>query len=215
MIGAALFFNKNFPRMRRQQREGWWEAFDVEELYGKTMGIVGYGSIGRESAKLARAFGMKVVALRRKPEQSKGDPLIDRTYPPGQLRELMAESDFVVLAAPLTPATRGMVGDGEIRAMKPSAVLINVGRGPVLNEPALIEALSEKRIRGAGLDVFEKEPLPDGHPFYSMDNVLLSPHCADHTPGWIEGAVEFFLANFERFRKGEPLENVVDKRAGY
>ena len=215
MIGAALYFDKDFPRMQRQQREGRWEAFDVEELYGKTMGIVGYGSIGRASAKLAHAFGMKVLALRRNPEQSEGDPLIDRAYGPGQLRELMAQSDFVVVAAPLTPATRGMVGDGEIRAMKPSAIFINVGRGPVVDEQALIGALREKRIRGAGLDVFEKEPLPEGHPFYSMDNVLLSPHCADHTPGWIEGAVEFFLENFERFRKGEPLQNVVDKHAGY
>src|SRR5687768_10127953 len=215
VIGAALYFDKDFPRMQRQQREGRWEAFDVEELYGKTMGIVGYGSIGRASAKLARAFGMKVLALRRNPEQSEGDPLIDRAYAPGQLRELMAESDFVVMAAPLTPATRGMVGDGEIRAMKPSAIFMNVGRGPVVDEQALIAALREKRIRGAGLDVFEKEPLPEGHPFYSMDNVLLSPHCADHTPGWIEGAVEFFLENFERFRKGEPLQNVVDKHAGY
>jgi phosphoglycerate dehydrogenase-like enzyme len=215
VLGAALYFDKDFERMKRQQREGRWEIFDVEELHGKTMGIVGYGSIGRACARLARAFGMKVLALRRKPDESDGDPLIDEVYPPAQMAEMMGLSDFVVVAAPLTPATRHMVGAAQIGAMKPSAIFINVGRGPVVDEPALIEALQEKRIRGAALDVFEQEPLPPGHPFYSMEHVLLSPHCADHTPGWIEGAVEFFLTNVERFRRGDPLENIVDKHAGY
>jgi phosphoglycerate dehydrogenase-like enzyme len=215
VLGAALYFDKDFERMKRQQRGGRWEIFDVEELHGKTMGILGYGSIGRACAHLAHAFGMKVLALRRKPQQSDGDRLIDRVYPPEQMRELMSASDFVVVAAPLTETTRGMVGDAEIRAMKSTAIFINVGRGPVVNEPALIAALREKRIRGAALDVFDQEPLPDGHPFYSLENVLLSPHCADHTPGWIEGAVEFFLDNFDRFRNGKPLENIVDKQAGY
>jgi phosphoglycerate dehydrogenase-like enzyme len=215
VLGAALYFDKDFERMKRQQRAGRWEIFDVEELYGKTMGIVGYGSIGRACARLAHAFGMKVLALRRNPQHSDGDRLIDRVYPPEQLNDLMSASDFVVVAAPLTDATRGMVGDAAIRAMKASAIFMNVGRGPVVDEAALIDALRNGRIRGAALDVFEHEPLPDGHPFYGMENVLLSPHCADHTPGWIEGAVEFFLDNFDRFRNGKPLENVVDKHAGY
>jgi len=99
--------------------------------------------------------------------------------------------------------------------MKPDAMLINVGRGPVIQEAALIEALSEKRIKGAALDVFDTEPLPQGHPFYKLENVLLSPHCADHTPDWMDQAMRLFLAQFERFRKGEPLRNVVDKKMGY
>jgi phosphoglycerate dehydrogenase-like enzyme len=214
-IGAALYFDKDLERMKRQQRSGKWEPFDVQELYAKTMGIVGYGSIGRAAARLAHAFGMKVLALRRKPAHSDGDTLLDGVFPPERINDLMAQSDFVVVAAPLTPQTSGMVGSAQIAAMKPSAIFINVGRGPVVDEPALIAALKDKRIRGAALDVFDKEPLPEGHPFYSMENVLLSPHCADHTPGWIESAVEFFLDNFERFRKGEPLENIVDKHAGY
>jgi phosphoglycerate dehydrogenase-like enzyme len=108
-----------------------------------------------------------------------------------------------------------MVGEPEFAAMKPEAVVINVGRGPVIDEAAMIRALSEKRIKGAGLDVFETEPLPDGHPFYRLDNVLLSPHSADHTADWLECAMRFFLEQFQRFRKGEPLRNLVDKKLGY
>jgi phosphoglycerate dehydrogenase-like enzyme len=215
VMGAMLYFDKEFERMKRQQREGRWEVFDVEELHGKTMGIVGYGAIGRACSRLAHAFGMKVLALRRRPEESQGDNLIDRVYAPDQLLDLMARSDFVVVAAPLTADSRGLIGAAAIAAMKPSGILINVGRGPVVDEAALVDALRQKRIRGAALDVFDQEPLPDGHPFYSLDSVLLSPHSADHTPGWIEGAVEFFLENFELFRRGEPLRNVVDKHAGY
>jgi len=115
----------------------------------------------------------------------------------------------------LTPETKGMIGEAELGAMKSSAVIINVGRGPVIVEEALIAALEQKRIRGAALDVFDKEPLPKGHPFYRLDNVLLSPHSADHTVGWEELAMQIFIANFERFRNGHPLTNVVDKKAGY
>jgi phosphoglycerate dehydrogenase-like enzyme len=128
---------------------------------------------------------------------------------------MLALCDFVVAAAPATPETRGMIGAAQLAAMKPSAVVINIGRGPVIDEPALIAALESNRIRGAALDVFDVEPLPEGHPFYKLRNVLLSPHSADHTPGWRESAFQFFLDNFARFKKGEPLENVVDKHAGY
>lgn len=108
-----------------------------------------------------------------------------------------------------------MIGDAAIRAMKPTGVIINVGRGPVIDEAALLSALSEKRIRGAALDVFNEEPLPAGHPFWAMENLLLSPHCADHTATWLQEAMEMFITNFERFRRGDELLNVVDKRAGY
>jgi phosphoglycerate dehydrogenase-like enzyme len=201
--------------MIRQQAAGVWESFDVEELYGKVLGIVGYGSIGRAVAERGRDFGMRIIAVRRRPDlASESDPA-EQILPVARLAELMARSDFVVIATPLTPETRGLVGEAELRAMKPSAVLINVGRGPVVAEDALIRALQQRRIRGAALDVFDREPLPSGHPFYDLDNVLLSPHCADHTPGWEEAAMEVFLDNFERFRKGEPLRNLVDKRLGY
>ena len=118
-------------------------------------------------------------------------------------------------AAPLTAETRGMIGEPEFAAMKPEAVVINVGRGPVIDETAMVRALAAGRIKGAALDVFESEPLTAGHPLYTLPNVLLSPHCADHTPDWLERAMRFFLDNFERFRQGQPLANVVDKKLGY
>jgi phosphoglycerate dehydrogenase-like enzyme len=214
-ISAMLHFQYDHRRLIRQQEAGVWEAFDIEELHGKTIGIVGYGEIGRAVAERAKPFGCRIVALRRKPENSSGDPLIDRAYGPAQINEMLAGCDFVVAAAPMTPETRGLVGAAQIAVLKPSAVVINIGRGPVIDEAALIAALTAKKIRGAGLDVFDVEPLPPGHAFYTLENVLLSPHSADHTPGWRESAFQFFLDNFARFRKGEPLENVVDKHAGY
>ena len=128
---------------------------------------------------------------------------------------MIARCDYLVVAAPLTPETKGMIGAAEFAAMKPGAVVINVGRGPVIDEGAMVRALEGKRIKGAALDVFDQEPLPAGHPFYTLENVLLSPHCADHTPDWMDNAMRFFVEQFERFRKGEPLKNVVDKRLGY
>lgn len=214
-IGAALFFAKDFRRMVTQQEAGVWERFDVEELFGKVMGIVGYGDIGHAVAARARDFGMRVLAVRRRPQLSESDPYAEEVLPVERLPELMARSDYVVVAAPLTPETRGLIGEAELRAMKPTAVLINIGRGPTVVEPALVGALEENRIRGAALDVFDQEPLPADHPFYRLKNVLLSPHCADHTPGWEEAAMELFLDNFERFRRGQPLRNLVDKRLGY
>lgn len=215
VMAAVLFFAKDLPRMRRNQRDAKWEPFEVQEVRGRTMGVVGYGDIGRAAAERAHAFGMKVAALRRRPELSREDPLLDCIFPVEQRAELAAISDYLVLAAPLTPESRGLIGEAEISRMKPGAVLINVGRGPVVDEAALIRALEQQRIRGAALDVFEEEPLAKGHPFWRMDNVLLSPHCADHTDTWLADAMELFLDNFERFRRGESLRNLVDKKAGY
>jgi phosphoglycerate dehydrogenase-like enzyme len=214
-ITAILYFAKEVRRMIRQQQAGLWEQFDVVQTKGQTLGIVGYGEIGRASAELAKALGMKVIALRRRASLSQADPLLDAVYPPDKLRDLMAAADYVLAAAPITPETRGMIGAAELQAMKPTGVIINVGRGPVIDETALIDALREGRIAGAALDVFDEEPLAPGHPFYELENVLLSPHCADHTPGWVGLAMQQFLEEFERFRTGQPLRNVVDKQAGY
>jgi phosphoglycerate dehydrogenase-like enzyme len=213
-LAALLFFAKDLRRLRKSQAEGRWDPFDPEWVKGKTLGIVGYGDIGRAVARRARAFEMKVIGLRRR-AQGGADGLADEVLPLERRQELMQRSDYVLVATPLTPETKGLVGAAEISAMKPSAVLINVGRGPCVDESALLWALKEGRIRGAALDVFDQEPLPEGHPFYRLDNVLLSPHCADHVPGWLEDAMELFLENLERFRSGAALKNVVDKRAGY
>lgn len=215
VAASVLFFAKDFDRMKRNQAAGRWEQFDVEEAHGKTMGIVGYGDIGRASARLAKALGMRVLALRRRPEQSRNDELVDEALGNDRLLELMARADYVVVTAPLTPDTRGLVNAAAIAAMKPTGVLINVGRGAVIDEPALIAALQRKVIRGAALDVFVQEPLPAGHAFYALDNLLLSPHCADHTQTWIDDAMQFFIGNLERFLRDEPLRNVVEKRLGY
>ena len=213
-LGVILYFAKDFRRMLRNQEAGRWEQFDVEEIDGQTVGIVGYGDIGRAVASRVHAMGMRVLALKRH-APAEADPLIEKFYGPQELATMLAECDFVVAAAPLTPETRHMIGDAAFAAMKPNAVVINIGRGPVIDQAALVRALNEKRIKGAGLDVFEKEPIPEGDPIYKFENVLVSPHCADHTKNWLSDAMRFFLAQYERFAKGEPLENVVQKHLGY
>ena len=215
VIASALFFAKDFRRMMRNQAAGIWAPFDVEEVAGQIMGIVGYGDIGRACSRRAHAMGMKVLALRRRPERSEGDEFVDRTYGFDRLLDMLPECDYVVAAAPLTPQTRHMIGDAAISAMKKTAVVMNVGRGPVIDEAALVRALETGRIRGAALDVFEAEPLPAESPLYKLENVLLSPHCADHTADWLDQAMRFFIRNYARYAAGEPLLNVVDKKAGY
>ena len=214
-LAGMLYFAKNLNRMRETQRAQKWEQFDIEELHGKVLGIVGYGEIGRRTAERAKPFGMQVHILRRRPELAAGDPLVDRVYGSDELGSLLAASDYLLVSAPLTAATRGMLGAAQLARMKSSAVIINLGRGPVVVEAALIDALRQEKIRGAVLDVFDQEPLPAGHPFYSLDNVLLSPHCADHTATWMEDAIQLFLENLELFRAGKPLQNLTDKGSGY
>ena len=214
-LGAMFFFAKDFRRLIRQQDAGRWEQFDVSFLRGQTLGVIGYGGIGRETARLAKAIGMKVIAVRRRTPAEENDPVLERSYTRDQLTEMLSLCDYLLAAAPLTPETQGMIGGTEFHFMKNSAVFINVGRGAVADEAALISALNQGIIRGAALDVFEQEPLPSDHAFYRMQNVLLSPHCADHTTGWMELAVNQFIENFDRFRNGQPLDYIVDKQAGY
>lgn len=216
VLGAILYFAKDFRRMIRNQAAGIWEPFDVLPVAGQTVGIIGYGDIGRATAKRVRPLGMHVLALKRHALQAaSADPLLEKSYGPEQRKEMIARCDYIVVATPLTSETRGMIGEPEFAAMKPTAVVINVGRGPVIEEKALIDVLSSGRIKGAALDVFDEEPLPKGHPFYRLENVLLSPHCADHTPDWLDNAMKFFVEQFEQYKKGEPLLNVVDKKLGY
>jgi len=215
-LGAILYFAKDFRRMIRNQMAGVWEAFDVSWASGQTVGIIGYGDIGRAVAERVRALGMTVLAVRRHASPSQGaNELVAQTYTPERRLEMIPRCDYVVFAAPLTSETRGMIGEVEFAAMKPTAVVINVGRGPVINEEAMVKALSGGLIKGAALDVFDHEPLPTDHPFYKLENVLLSPHCADHTPDWLDNAMKFFIEQYEKYRKGEPLLNVVDKKLGY
>jgi phosphoglycerate dehydrogenase-like enzyme len=213
-VAMMLHFAFDISRVARQQREGRWEPFTSAGIEGKTLGIIGYGGIGSAAAERAKPFGVKILALRRT-ATPKNDPVVDRFYALSEINDLMAASDYVLLSTPLTKETEGMVGASQIAAMKRSGVLINVGRGAVVDEAALIRALETGSIRGAALDVVQQEPLPAPHPLYSLPNVVLSPHTADHVEGFLLPAVECFVENFDRFRKGEPLENVVDKHAGY
>ena len=213
-LAAILYFAKDFPRLLRNQRSQRWEQFDVEEIAGQTVGIVGYGDIGRAVASRAHAMGMKVLALKRH-ALAAADPLIERFYAPQQMLEMLALCDYVVVAAPLTPETHHLVSDAEFAAMRPSVVVVNVGRGPVIDQSALVRALRDKKIRAAGLDVFEQEPIPEGDPIWSFENVLVSPHTADHTATWLSQAMQFFLEQYQRFCNNEPLENVVNKPLGY
>ncbi|PNW71822.1 hypothetical protein CHLRE_16g689700v5 [Chlamydomonas reinhardtii] len=217
-LTACNWFAKDLPRLRRQQAAGKWEPYDVEELRGKTLGVIGYGDIGQACARLAKAFRMRVVALRRRTELSAEEQaagIVERMYSPDQLQELMAASDYVVMATPHTPATDKMVGAAAIAAMRPHSVFINLGRGKCVDEKALIAALQEGRIRGAALDVFETEPLPADSPLWGLDNVLMSPHCADRTKEFQFESLDFFIENMGRFLAGQPLANVCDKRNGY
>ena len=204
-----------------------WNRFVPTELRGQTVGIVGYGSIGREVARLCQAFGMRVVAMKRDLRnlshtaylvQGTGDPdgdIPDRYYPPEALNSLVSESDFVIVTAPLTTTTRQVFGEATFEAMKENGVLINVARGDVIDEVALVEALISKKIRGAALDVFSEEPLPGSSPLWEMDNVILSPHVAGFTPHYNSRAVDLFCDNLRRFLDEEGLINEVDRTREY
>jgi phosphoglycerate dehydrogenase-like enzyme len=214
---GMLYFSKRVRRLVESQRTHKWDDFSTEFIENKIMGIVGYGEIGRECALLAKPLGVKIYAVRRNPLRSANDPLLDKIFAPDELPKMLAETDVLVAAAPLTPETKHMLGESAFRAMKPSAIVMNVGRGPVIDEAALIRALAEKRLGGAALDVFETEPLAADSPLWDMENVLISPHCTDRTvnPDWLDLSMQCFIDNFQRYMKGEPLENLVDKKAGY
>ena len=203
-IAAMLWFAKDLRRLVRNQDQRRWEPYDVERLEGQTAGIIGYGGIGHAVGSRATALGMRVLTNRRRREL--GDPTIE---------EVIAESHYVVMSAPLTPSTHRLLSRERIALMKPHAVFINVGRGGTVDEEALIDALRNRRIRGAALDVFDVEPLPPEHPLWQLDNVLISPHTADHTADAHVRAMSFYIENLRRFRAGESLENIVDKVEQY
>ena len=215
IIGAMLQWAKGAPRTMRAQLKHEWVRFAPTELHGKTVGIVGIGHIGAEAGRLAKAFGCRVIATRRSATAVTSEPYADEVLPASELDRLLRESDYVVLSMPLTPETRGMIGEAQLRAMKPTACLVNIARGPVVVESALLQALREGWIAGAALDVFDQEPLPAEHPFWEMENVILTPHISGGTEIYNRRATDIFAANLRRYLAGEPLENVVDPARGY
>lgn len=216
VIGLMLAFAKGLPRALRKQMERAWLPYLPDELQGKTVGILGAGAIGGQVARYAKVLGMRVIATRRSGQGRKARlGAVDELLPSSQLPRLLSESDYLVIAVPLTKETHHMIGEKELRAMKPSAILINVSRGAVVDEEALVRALKEGWIAGAGLDVFEQEPLPSHSELWGMDNVTITPHVAGSFPQYMERAVDLFCDNLRRYLAGEPLLNVVDLRRGY
>lgn len=215
VLEMMLMFVKQAPQCFQLKQEKQWKRLTPTTLRSKTVGILGLGSIGREVARLAKAFGMRVLATRRSIKQVGRARYVDIMFPPDQLGRLLAESNFVVIALPLTPETVKFMGKEKLRAMKPTAYLINIARGDIVDEEALIRALEEKRIAGAGLDVFATEPLPTDSPLWEMPNVIISPHIAGGFEGRAVQGTEIFLENLKLYLNGKRLLNVVDKKRGY
>jgi phosphoglycerate dehydrogenase-like enzyme len=215
---ACSYFAKELPRLMKNQKDKNWDNYDIEELRGKTLGIVGYGDVGRACAKMATVYGMRIVAMRRHPYLSRDDPYCDVVYGRDKqsLNQLMSESDYIVCSAPSTVETRGMVSAEAFEHVKEGAVFINLGRGPVVDEDALVKALKTRKLKGAALDVFHTEPLPQDSELWELDNILISPHNMDKTSTFMHEATEFFVnENVPRFICGEELLNPVDIEVGY
>lgn len=209
VLGLMLAFAKDLPGTLAHQREQQWRHRDSERLAGRRLLVVGAGAIGRRIARLARLAGMQVegVASRARP----GDDEFAAIHATDDLQTILPDADYVVIAAPLTRTTHGLFGAESFRRMHPGARLINIGRGPIVQTEALVEALQRGEIAGAALDVFEDEPLPEGHPLWAMPQVIVSPHMAGDFVGWREALSEQFIDNLRRWRSGAPLQNIIDK----
>jgi D-2-hydroxyacid dehydrogenase (NADP+) len=215
VILEMLMFAKNAPQFFRMKEKREWKRFAPTVLRSRTVGIVGLGSIGKEVARLAGAFGMRVIATRRSTRQPGRARYVDLLLPAARLKQLLSESDFVVIATPLTAETRGLIGEDELRAMKPTAYIINIARGGIIDEEALVRAIEEKRIAGAGLDVTSSEPLPADSRLWDFDNIILSPHISGGMDDYMERATDLFCENLRRYLDGKKLLNLVDRDRGY
>lgn len=213
---ACSYFSKDLPRLMRNKNEANWEQYPVLELRGSTLGVVGFGDIGRASAKLAKAYGMKVLGLKRTVPESFSDECCDEIFDLSGLVDVVKRSDYILVSTPLTEQTRGLISKEVLSHCKKTAVIINVGRGPIIDEEALIECLERGAIKGAGLDVMTVEPLPKESKLWKLPNVLLSPHNMDMTLTFMQESTEFFInENLPRFVREIEVLNPVDKRAGY
>lgn len=215
VLGLMLMFAKDIPQSFQMKQKRQWQRYLPRTLNGKTVGIVGLGHIGREVARLAKAFGMKVIATRRSAKAEGKAKNVDLLLPRDRTKELLNASDYVILTLPLTPETHNIIGAEEFKAMKSSAYIINIGRGSLIDEEALIRALDEKCIAGAGLDVTAIEPLPAESRLWDFENVILTPHIAGGMEDYMLRAVELFCENLKRYLDGKKLLNVIDRKKGY
>ena len=211
VIGWCSWVTQRIETYREAQRQRrWLDHVLPDRLHGKTLTIVGLGDIGRAIARAARTFGMRVIGVNRSGRRVRE---AERVFKVGQLAQALADADFVVVLVPLTPETRGLIGADALAAMKPTAWLVNIARGAVVNEAALFEALEQRRLAGAILDVFSAEPLPPHHPLWRMDNVVITPHVSG--PSTPEEIAPVFNDNLARYLAGSPLRHVVDRARGY
>ena len=210
---AMLYFAKRMPLVHADRAARRWERFCGDVLRGRTVGIIGLGAVGREIARVAHAVGMRVIGLRR--SAATGVDGVERVFGPEGLHTLLAASDYVVLIVPYTPETDALLDAAAIGQMKPGAVLINIARGSVVDEVALVAALRSGQLGGAALDVVRQEPLPADSPLWDLPNVLITPHSMSTAFGENELLVDLFCDNLRRYLAGEPLRNLVDKRRGY
>ncbi len=213
VLAVVLAFAKDLPGTWERQRRTQWQHRDTERVAGTTAVIVGIGPVGRATARLLRAVGVRVRGVGRTARG--GDPDFGDVSASADLVRLLPEADWLVLVAPLTDQTRGLVGAAELAACRPTARLINIGRGGLVDEAALVAALRAGTLAGAALDVFEREPLPPSSPLWQLPGVLVSPHMSGDAVGWRERLAELFLDNLRRWCAGQPLRNVVDKAVGY
>jgi phosphoglycerate dehydrogenase-like enzyme len=211
-FAAMVALNMHFPKFFANQQARTWEQRLSVPLAGRTLGVIGAGAIGGEIARRGAAFGMQVLAVKRTATAVEGAAEV---VAPDRLHDVLGRSDFAVLVVPQTAATRGMMGEAALRAMKRTGYLINIARGSVVDEAALVRALREQWIAGAALDVFEEEPLPAESPLWSLPNVIVTPHVAGEPADYARRVAEVFVDNLMRVRRGEPFRNVVDFDRGY
>lgn len=205
---AMLFFAKNYPYLQEEKENKHWARYCATELAGKTLAIIGLGRVGRDVARLAKAFDMRVIGNRRDP--TKEIDYIDHLYPPKEITPLLRHADFLLLAVPHTPETQTLIGEAEINTLPKGAALINIARGAVVDQQALIAALQDKHLSGAALDVFEVEPLPPDSPLWAMPNVIISPHSASTAETENAKITRIFCDNLKAYLVGKPLSNVLD-----
>jgi phosphoglycerate dehydrogenase-like enzyme len=214
VLSMMLMFAKKAHIGFRQKLEKKWVRYTSTVLRGKTVGVIGVGSIGQEVARLAKAFRMRVIATRRSP-RSRHARNVDLLLHPNGLPQLLEESDFVAICLPLTRETKGLIGEKELAMMKPTACIFNIGRGPIIDEAALVRALESGKIAGAGLDVFSQEPLPPESKLWSLPNVIMSPHVSGGQEDYETQAMDIFCENLRRYLAGRKMINVVNKQLGY
>lgn len=212
VLAMMLTFTRAIQQTYENQKARTWQLLSLEELYDKSIAIIGLGSIGREIAKRAKCLGMKVLATKRTMTQ---EIFVDKLYPIDQLPHLLSSADFVVVTLPLTQHTKGLFSLEMFRTMKKSAYFINVARGPIVNEADLITAIETGVIKGAALDVFNQEPLPEDSPLWSVENLIITPHIAANSPYYIDRALKLFIENLSKFYNNAEMLNIINKQAGY